>query len=231
MIVSNYSSFGVVGLSAGTRGLRDTAIGDFIVTDSFGAQLPKTVPYTDWDPDVRHRPLILKPGEAQRFEGDVVYGYSLTNEGTYTVKAIARVPATNENPRGMMVIETPPLPITIVPRSQDLPQPKPLYNIPPGMNMEEIQRLTARQLAALDVLAVTHPTKETAVPANGVQKGSKTNSFRPDPRTTPSQAVTPIASEDQAATRRSRNVIYGLIVLSGFIALGLILWRSRRSHP
>jgi hypothetical protein len=130
----------------------------------------------------------------------------------------------------MMVIETPPLPITIVPRPHDLPPPKPLYNIPPWMNMEEVRRLTARQLAALEVLEVTHPTKETAVPANGVKKDSRTNSFGPDPRTMPSQAVTPIASEEQAATRRSRNAMFGLIVVSGFIALGLILWRSRRSQ-
>jgi hypothetical protein len=105
-----------------------------------------------------------------------------------------------------------------------------LYNIPAGMNMDEIRELTARQLAALPVLEVTHPSREPIVPVDGVQNDSKTNRLRPDLQTVPSRAFAPTAKEQQTATRPSRNAIYRWIVLAGFIAVGLILWRSRRSH-
>lgn len=233
MVVSNASAFELIYNYSTYRGPRDTIIGDFVVADEAGIVLPKTVPSILWQTIGSGRQLRFRPGQAHRFDGDVVYGYSLTNPGTYLVKAIAVVPTTNaptgnQRDGSTMVIETLPLTITVLPRPAESPPAKPLYNLPSFMNQAEVALTTARALASVPELKVTPPT------ANPESSTLRTGSATPK---TVSRALGQDATTGarlpagrETTGSNPRNLLYGSIVFLGVAALGLAVWRARRKE-
>ena len=142
----------------------DTGIGDYIVTDANGKVFPKVVwALTHWPHGVQmpiklnNSHFELRPGAAIEFPGDIVRRYSLTNPGVYQVKAIARVPRP-ETRTETMVIETPPITITVTPSMR----PADNRDIYTPEEVKMIPQLTAIA-AARPPLRVTHP-KPAATP-------------------------------------------------------------------
>jgi hypothetical protein len=232
MIISNASSFELRYSTFSGRGARDTTIGDFVVRDESGYFSRKTVPVTEWEMRGSGRPLHFRPGHAEIFGGDVVYGYSLTNPGTYFIKAVAVVPTTNQPAPDQvagetMVIETPAVEITVTPRPANMPPPQRLYpSIRPGQDLAVVHQAIAANMAAFPPLQVTHPKP------NGAPQVPRA----PDRRSAVPQEVRAIqdrssatvaGTQTEAPVSRSSNVLYGAAVLLLLTGLGLLLRRSR----
>lgn len=128
-----------------------------------------------------------------------------------------------------MVIETPTLAITVTPRLKGSPSPKPLYNLPPVVDDEQIHKLIAQVLVAYPKLELTQSekppipraaTKDVALPPK-VQAAVAQ----------PANAAVPLRANEtgQGNGPRSRRMLYGSVVLLGVVALGVVVWRARRT--
>jgi hypothetical protein len=149
----------------------DTGIGDYVVADSTGRVLPKVVwALSHWQhgryapPPGSIKAVGFRPGASVEYPGDIVRRYSLTNPGIYQVKARAQVP--NGVDLRDMVIETPPITITVTPSlrpadDRDLYTPEEVKMIP---------ELTAF-VASLPPLKLTH--RPAQVPAPKVEPPPK----------------------------------------------------------
>ncbi len=237
MFISNASPFELTYSWFTGSGGRDTTIGDFVVMDENGFGMRKTVPVWHWITHGSGRLLRFGPGQTHQFAGDVVYGYSLTNPGTYFVKAIATVPTTNASLSGAlwnetMVIETPSLEITVTPRSSSSPPPKPLYNMPPLADHAQIHKAIALELAAFPPLQVTHPKVEAVEPLP--RKGSSRPRVLPNAQTSTANSpvktenTNPVEAREVSSKHRPRGLYYGLTILVVLGVCGVIVWRSRR---
>jgi hypothetical protein len=231
MIVSNASDTPTDMVVWKQWGYQDTEIGNFVVTDESGYVLPRTVPYYDMGM-MGHSGRPFPPGASGTFEGDVVWGCSVTNPGTYLVKAVARVP-------GSMVIETPPLAITVTPRGEASAPPPPLYSAgPPGETAEETARLTAQQVQGLAPLRVTHPKPERPPPVPRVAPREVVAAPLPVKVQEVGTAATATgAIADQGTTRSgnvsSRSILLGLmaLLLGGGLVIYLVWSRRKHDHP
>jgi hypothetical protein len=236
MILSN-ASVGMANINAskdwGNRQV-DTAIGQFVVTDESGRILPKTIPYR-FQQRMGSRGWGFPPGSSERFNGDVVWGYSLTNPGTYFVKAIANVPLTNDSGSfAAFRAETPALEITVSSRPADMPPAPLLYPVIEG-SPEEIAVIKAQEeILRQGEEAMQRTAIQAAMPQ--VPRLSST-SRAPLPQAV--QAVTdkpvgPAASmapvETKTAPWASRNIVYGSGLLILLTAMGLFFWRSRHNQ-
>jgi hypothetical protein len=235
MIISNASRFELRYPWFTAPGARDTTIGDFVVADEGGYLMRKAVPVTEWETSGTGRTLHFRPGHAEMFGGDVVYGYSLTNAGTYFVKAIAVVPMTNQPALDKvagetMVIETPTVEITIIPRPQTMSTPEPLYrSIRPGQDLAAVNQAIAANMGAFPPLRITYPKPDPIAPVPRVAPGEARPAL-------PQSVQNQLANGSSATTGRTgakeeaRGILFGLIavLVSGGLVVYLI-W-SRRKH-
>jgi len=235
MIVSNASQVMTeITWTKGAEGEFDTGVGKFLVIDENGFTLPKTVPLRLRSAmGVRGSPFA--PGVSQRFDGDIVWGYSLTNPGNYLVKTIGAVPLTNDTgARLTFMAETPPIAITVIPRDANSPPPAPLYPLPTGINTpealamlqkeEEMMRAEAARLNASEQRAAMPriaPRESRSALPQSVQERVGNGATAGPGGVTANKEATPSAY---------RNVAFVVItlLLSGGVAI--YLWWSRRKH-
>jgi hypothetical protein len=240
MLISNASPFELQYRWFTAAGWKDTTIGDFVITDVDGTRLPKTVPLYEVSHSGSGRTLHFRPGEAHRFEGDVVYGYSLTNPGIYFVRAIAMVPTTNAPAPDRlagdrMVIETPPLAITVIPRPEGAPPPRPLYeSLKPGIDVEMVMRVTAQERDSMPPLVVTQPTaNRSALPSHtegSVRPGSGIPKAGRKPLDNRGSVEHSSTVNSVLSSQRKLVYVIGLLMLG--VGVGLFAWRSgRRRGP
>ncbi len=231
MVVSNASSENRW-IHYTITGRRDSYIGDFLVTDEQGIVIPKTSwssleAVAMWS---RDRGRLVEPSNSAGFDADLVRQYSLTNPGTYSVRAVAQVPWPGETFEEV-VVETPPVEITVLPRPEGAPPPEPLYTA------AELARIPKNE--APPQLQVTPRRSRTKPPPSNMQRQSGTgppgginSKLREPVPLTGAGANDPIAAtpaNSPPAGSRTRTVAYASIVLLGFAVLGTMLWRSRRS--
>ena len=207
----------------------DTGIGDYIVTDANGKVLPKVVwALSHWPHGVEmpikmgNTHFELRPGAAIEFPGDIVRRYSLTNPGVYQVKAIARVPRPSRTEE--MVIETPPITITVTPSMR----PADNRDIYTPEEVKMIPELTAIA-ASRPPLKVTHRPAQASAPPQ-VETPKEVEPVEPVPRSVANfDPIAPISLAETATVPRSL-LYYGVPLVVGGLGLliiGAILWRSR----
>jgi hypothetical protein len=231
MVVSNASSeFRQLIYNMTKR--RDSYIGDFVVVDDEGNQIQKKI-WSSLEAEglwSKGRIAFLWPSNYARFNADLVRQYSLTNPGTYFVKAVAQVPRP-EGERDEVVVETPPVEITVLPRPEGAPPPEPLYTA------TELARIPKNE--APPQLQVTPPRSRTKSlspdvrPNRGiVPPGAIPNVHESSPVTAPERnaSIDTSPANSPPARSRMRTVAYACVVIVGLAVLGGILWRSRRSH-
>jgi hypothetical protein len=233
MVVSSESFHFLEWEKGDSFGYLDTEIGQFVVVDDRGSLVPKTV----WrmpTGGIGGRGTPLKPGKSVTFPGDVVKKYSLTNPGTYFVKAVANVGrrAVEEvnATRGPtmkliegekeMIVETPFVAITVLPRPQGMPPPRPLHT--DGEVADTPQYQDPPQLV------VTHPKPERppSVPRAATRP--------PVPaKVREGVTATTTGAADQSATRPRNYGVALFVVGLGLFIVAAILWRARRrtQHP
>jgi hypothetical protein len=182
----------------------------------------------------------LYPGDAVAFHGDLVKDYSVTNPGIYLVKAVATVgrqavevkdPVYQGGPmiRPMdgaeeMIIETPIIAVTVLPRPASMPPPSPLYS------PREIENMLKERTPPF-VMMVTHPKPERPPE---VPRVAPREVQTPLPQGVPDQSVKgPAAAKKEAPMLPSRGVLFGLIavVLSGGLVIYLVWSRRKHGHP
>ena len=208
-------------------GRRDSYIGDFLVADEQRNIIPKTI-WTSalWS---RERGRLLEPNNSAGFEADLVGRYSLTNPGTYLVKAVAQVPWPGDAFEEV-VVETPPVAITVLPRPEGAPAPEPLHTD------AELARVPKNeeppQLQVTPPGSRTKPSSSNLQPQPGIGPSGLSNpKLRVAVPVTGGGPKDPVVNSPAHATRtRMRTVAYACIVLLGLAVLGTVLWRSRRSH-
>lgn len=219
--------------------IRDFGIGDYVVTDEKGNVLPKVVWALATHPPPLYksgamgiRMMQFPPGATMEYPSHVVKRYALTNPGVYQVKAIAEVPVTNHGDLRPMVIETPPITLTVIPRAGTPIEP--LYS---PEELAEIPKL-AGIMARVPPLTVTHPPPKSELPRPSAPTvASREGSALPatvqaaDAAGTAPDALGVVA-EPASSHSRSRNVYYGLGVLLLVGGVVWFIWRSRRhQHP
>jgi hypothetical protein len=223
--------------------IRDTGIGDYIVTDASGRVLPKVVwglprrsPPLYHEPMLGHKGETLRPGHIVEYPGNIVKRYCLTNPGLYQVRAIAEVPARRSRAlqsQGEMTIETPPITVEVVPRrGQEL---EPIFT---PEELAEIPKL-AEIVAAYPPLRVTHSASVNAAQTPAPAPKPKDDEQAAAPAKTPevvednsiiATAPAPEIAADTTAPR-SRGVVYGLIALALVLGLGVFLLMRRKAAP
>jgi hypothetical protein len=180
------------------------------------------------------RTLHFRPGDVFRFEGDVVYGYSVTNPGIYFVKAIAMVPTTNPPAPDRLagnsiVIETPPLAITVIPRTEGTPTPKPLYeSLKPGIDVEMVMRVTAQERDSMPPLALAQPMANRSALPSHTTGPAGAGSGIPKAGHKPSDHLASVehSRADSPVLSSQRKLVCAIGVLMLGMAVGLFAWRS-----
>ena len=231
MIVSNASKVMTeITWTKGAEGDFDTGIGRFMIIDETGYTLPKTVPWRLRQAmGVRGTPF--EPGASQRFDGDLVWGYSLTNPGNYIVKAIAALPLTNDTgARLTFMAETPPVEITVMPRDATSPPPPPLYPLPRGIDTPEALAVWQKEeeMMRAEEARLHAAQEQTAMPRVSPRRAPFPQNV--DGRNDANPVAGGITANKESAAWASRNVLFAGIALLLGAGLALYLWWSRRKH-
>jgi hypothetical protein len=215
----------------------DTKIGQFVVQDDEDTPVPKILlRSTGQGIGDRGKEAEIDPGKALEFVGDLVKNYALTNPGIYRVRAVATVGRMGKEvmqppiPRPIirpvdgaeeMIIETPIVLVTVLPRAATMPPPAPLYSPHEIANMIN---------DAPQVMMVTHPKAERIQVPRVAPREVQT----PLPHGVPDQSVnSPAGAKKETPMMPSRGVLVGLIavLLSGGLVIYLVWSRRKHGHP
>jgi len=209
---------------------RDSYIGDLLVIDQDGNRIPKTVWSSLQDEALwsKGRTAFLWPSNSSGFNVDLVGRYSLTNPGVYLVKAVAQVPMPLDVHEDV-VVETPPVAVTVLPRPEGAPLPEPLYTA------AELARIPKSEEPPM--MQVTPPRSRTRPAGTGIGA----HPVFPKPLTSPQERRDALASSNATdigntllgmshppADRTRGKVLAGIIVACVLAALTIILRATRR---
>jgi hypothetical protein len=243
MVVSSESFHFLEWEKGGRFGYLDTEIGQFVVVDDRGNRVPKTV----WrmpEEGIGGRGTPLRPGKSVAFPGDLVKKYSLTNPGTYFVKAVANVgqraveevdPASGPRPTMKlidgaedMIVETPFVAITVLARPPGMPPPGPLHT--------QGELADTPKYKDPPQLLVTHPKPERPSP---VPRAGARETRPPLPQAVAqgvqdqsgAKAITNGKKDSPSPSRRRVLLALIAVMLSGGLVVYLVWSRRRHGHP
>ena len=209
---------------------RDSYIGDFVVVDDKGNEVLKTI-WSSLEVEKlwsKGRIASLWPSNSAAFKADLIGHYSLTNPSTYFVKAVAQIPTSEREPEDV-VIETPPVAITVLPRPEGAPPPEPLYTaaelarVPKDEAPPQLQVTPPRPRAGPPG-ANTQARPVIAAPTAGAQASQDGASVAGTAK------VDDPAASPSATPSRTRTMVYASIVVFALLLLGAILWQARRKE-